>query len=575
MLHQILPIMLFGIMILNSTPLTAASFNCTQAKTEVEKAICNNRQLSEADSQMGSLFVQLLKSLSTTEANQLRQEQRNWLKRRDQECPYDNSCILQMYQQRIAELSGKFKSLMTAASFNCTQAKTEVEKAICNNRQLSEADSQMGSLFVQLLKSLSTTEADQLRQEQRNWLKRRNQECPYDDSCLLQMYQQRIAELSDKSKSSIRAVYGVVATQVTPLNIREGRGKDTRVIGKAPKGAKIRILNIVGDWYRVQLDTGIIGYANGNYVKIEDTPSNEQSSKYPLYGVINTRETPLNVREGMGMDMTVIDKAPKGARVIILGMNGNWYRVQLDNGIIGYASKDYVEISTDNAGNSLFANGGNTSQDDPMQIKQEDFIKNFRLLVESLNISNSAEFIQNLRRLINNPKDEDALNFFGITNVKNSPDYLSHLQHLFENKAIVNHPDFLENLKILIDQPTNRQALEFFGIKVVDNNSTVSPDDSTQEEIKKFITQKQAGENLMQLIMVEGDINFVPSSDSNTIILERSGERYEFNKDDNIVLNIVQTIKQRIKPDSRYITEKEVFSQSSYNELIQALQGTR
>jgi uncharacterized protein len=243
------------LIVLNSTPLAAAGFNCAKARTAVEKAICNNPQLSNADGQLGKIYSQLSKT------PQLKQEQRDWLKRRDQECSTDSSCLLQMYRQRIAELSGK------SASFNCTKAGTAVEKAICISPQLSNADGQLGKIYSQLSKT------PQLKQEQRDWLKRRDQECSTDSSCLLQMYQQRIAELGGKTDSSMfvmspNEVYGVVATESSPLNIRHGMGQDTEVVAKAVKGSRLRILETFGTWYQVQLDNGITGYASSEYVSV-------------------------------------------------------------------------------------------------------------------------------------------------------------------------------------------------------------------------------------------------------------------------------------------------------------------
>ncbi len=43
----------------SSTMLTAASFNCAKAQTKVEHAICDDKQLSTLDSEMGRLYKQI------------------------------------------------------------------------------------------------------------------------------------------------------------------------------------------------------------------------------------------------------------------------------------------------------------------------------------------------------------------------------------------------------------------------------------------------------------------------------------------------------------------------------------
>ncbi len=44
-------------------------------------------------------------------------------------------------------------NVVSAASFDCTKAKSELEKAICNNPELNAADEKMGELYKKLSKS--------------------------------------------------------------------------------------------------------------------------------------------------------------------------------------------------------------------------------------------------------------------------------------------------------------------------------------------------------------------------------------------------------------------------------------
>ena len=63
-------------------------------------------------------------------------------------------------------------------------------------------------------------------------------------------------------------IVGVVVTQSATLNIRQGMGQYTKPIAKAKKGTKVNVLDILGRWYKVQLDDGRVGYAHSDYVKI-------------------------------------------------------------------------------------------------------------------------------------------------------------------------------------------------------------------------------------------------------------------------------------------------------------------
>jgi len=93
------------IMSWSSATLLAASFNCTKASTATEQTICANRSLSQIDSSLGKLYSQRLKGLSKTEANRLKQEQREWLAQRNYCSTVDVDCLLSSYRQRIAKLT--------------------------------------------------------------------------------------------------------------------------------------------------------------------------------------------------------------------------------------------------------------------------------------------------------------------------------------------------------------------------------------------------------------------------------------------------------------------------------------
>lgn len=172
-----------------------------------------------------------------------------------------------------------------SASFDCSRATTKVEKLICDNPDLSNVDKRLGEVYVRMQKSLSKAEIDRLKKEQREWLKQRDEkllECGTETDCAVQFYESRIAELESSKKpmsadsssstkpSSAGNVYGVITTESTELNVRQGMGTDTTIIGKAKKGAKIRILETLGTWHKVQLENGKVGYVSSDFIKILD-----------------------------------------------------------------------------------------------------------------------------------------------------------------------------------------------------------------------------------------------------------------------------------------------------------------
>ncbi len=89
------------------------SFDCTKVKSRVEKMICENKELADADVEMASLYKSLLSSLSDSDKNQLKHEQHDWLKTRafcgSSKVVLD--CIKDVYAKRIDALQEKNETL--------------------------------------------------------------------------------------------------------------------------------------------------------------------------------------------------------------------------------------------------------------------------------------------------------------------------------------------------------------------------------------------------------------------------------------------------------------------------------
>ena len=86
---------------------------------------------------------------------------------------------------------------------------------------------------------------------------------------------------------------GIVVTEQDDLNIRSGPGKQHKVVGKAGKDTKLSILEELGEWYKVQLSDGTIGYATIQYIKIfneKKAASTHESMEIPPWLNRNLRQ---------------------------------------------------------------------------------------------------------------------------------------------------------------------------------------------------------------------------------------------------------------------------------------------
>jgi len=100
--------------------LHAASFDCTKALSGVEQRVCANKELSELDEQLNSIYKMVLKA--SANPTELRQTQREWLEKKRNGCNDPGGrvhagidyCLKPRYQSRIIELGALRTSLENA-----------------------------------------------------------------------------------------------------------------------------------------------------------------------------------------------------------------------------------------------------------------------------------------------------------------------------------------------------------------------------------------------------------------------------------------------------------------------------
>ena len=83
--------------------LFGASFDCSKAKTNVEKMICSDKELSVMDENLSKVFKEAIKY--TKEKNQLKNEQFAWMKKRNG-CK-DVKCLIDSYHLQLDYLEKK------------------------------------------------------------------------------------------------------------------------------------------------------------------------------------------------------------------------------------------------------------------------------------------------------------------------------------------------------------------------------------------------------------------------------------------------------------------------------------
>lgn len=81
----------------------AASFNCDNARTQTEHAICEHRAVNDADVKMATTYNIVRKLVPMGNRGVIRDQQVKWLVLRDQ-CQSNVQCLAEVYKMRQQKL---------------------------------------------------------------------------------------------------------------------------------------------------------------------------------------------------------------------------------------------------------------------------------------------------------------------------------------------------------------------------------------------------------------------------------------------------------------------------------------
>lgn len=95
----------------------AASFDCTKAKSDVEKLICGDTTTSALDEKLQQAYRTALAATDAPSKKALAQEQRNWIKYTRDICQ-DTTCLQQVYTDRIVMLARNEKDIVDDEAYS-------------------------------------------------------------------------------------------------------------------------------------------------------------------------------------------------------------------------------------------------------------------------------------------------------------------------------------------------------------------------------------------------------------------------------------------------------------------------
>ncbi len=153
-------------------------------------------------------------------------------------------------------------------------------------------------------------------------------------------------------------------------NVRAGPSTGERVKFKLNKHDKVTVVDADGQWCQVRTGAGAMGWIAG-WVLDFQPPGTPEATKLVDGRRVEVKAgwvdgTVVNVRAERGTGSDVVGTVRMGEELVIVDRDGDWYRVVLGDGKMGWIHDDLVETRAERMANG---NGGDLSQG--QQIAQE------------------------------------------------------------------------------------------------------------------------------------------------------------------------------------------------------------
>ena len=153
----------------------------------------------------------------------------------------------------VGLLFGALSHTAFAASFDCSKAKSEMEKAICSDQKLSALDEHLGRYYAVAVEELKDG-ASCLKAEQRDWVKTKRNPCAANVACLTAAYMKRLGALDALQPGASTVKY--IELPMVPGLVAAIPPEADMVAEKSTKPLEIK-----GHLLHETVDTNNMGYA--------------------------------------------------------------------------------------------------------------------------------------------------------------------------------------------------------------------------------------------------------------------------------------------------------------------------
>ena len=141
----------------------------------------------------------------------------------------------------------------------------------------------------------------------------------------------------------------IAVSQVTDyVNIREQANTSSRIVGKIYNNCAAVIEETVegegGSWYRIHSGT-VSGYIKAQYFITGEEAEKLAQSIGREFATVNTGN--LRLREQPDLNSNVLTILSQGARYVVLGEEGIFYKVEVDADLVGYVAQEYCQTEVE------------------------------------------------------------------------------------------------------------------------------------------------------------------------------------------------------------------------------------
>lgn len=139
----------------------------------------------------------------------------------------------------------------------------------------------------------------------------------------------------------------IAVSQVTGyVNVRTEPNTSSSVVGKIYNNCAATILETVvgegGSWYKIQSGT-VTGYIKAQYFITGDAAETLAQQIGKEFATINT--STLRLREQPDLTSNTLTMLTQGAEYVVLGEEEDFYKINIDNDLIGYVAKSYIKTT--------------------------------------------------------------------------------------------------------------------------------------------------------------------------------------------------------------------------------------